>query len=254
MNPANSERMYATRSLQSRISRPRISSERVLLFEPFETADLREDSLADGDCITVLANTRGAALFYTRRRRTGGDGFPAAEYLRGWDARYRGTMLGLGYVYTCVFGKNELAPPPPLKKRKFMERRVDDDASSNLTETKKVRAQCEKELEVCDERIRKEIESHSNNMRKEIERHTNNMSLLNKQRTGCVANLDEADKNVADVKIELDIATRFAEEMTRRRRLCDATAAGSSAPALSGAKITLVEDGTAADKPAVPES
>lgn len=209
----------------------------MLLFEAFELAEPREDSLAEGDCMASLANTRGAALFYTRQGRTGGGGFPAAEYLRGWDTRYRGTMLGLGYVYTCAFGKNELAPPPPLKKRKLMERRVDDDASSNLTEAKKVRAKCEEELEGCNERIRKEKE-----------RHSNMMSLLIKQQMACTANLDEADKIVADVKIELDIATRFAEEMARRRRLCDATAAGSSDPALSGANIPLVKDGTADQK------
>ena len=154
-------------------------------------------------------------------------------------------MLGLGYVYRCFFGKtkDELAPPPPLKKRKLMERRVENDASSNLAQAKEVRATCEEAREASKERIRQEKE-----------RHSGVMSLLNKQLMGCEANLDEAEKDVESAKEEFDIATRFTNEMAKHRRLCDAPAAGSSVPNLSGAKITLVEDGTAADKAAVPES
>ena len=95
-------------------------------------------------------------------------------------------MLGLGYVYRCFFGKtkDELAPPPPLKKRKLMERRVENDASSNLAQAKEVRATCEEAREASKERIRQEKE-----------RHSGVMSLLNKQLMGCEANLDEAEKD-----------------------------------------------------------
>lgn len=122
-----------------------------------------------------------------------------------------------------------------------MERRVEADASVNLAQAQKTRTRCEAELEACQELLRQENE-----------RHNCRMELLNKKLSACKENLKMADKYVDDAEAEFNIASRFSKEMSKQRRLCSEPAAGSSVSAISGARITPIEDGTADAKSDVP--